>query len=104
FRYLIGSRQQLAPVWRAWYAAPQIPGDPESAHTAIVWLVDAQGRLAAKVAAGSPFDTSGLADGVGPLLPGGRARSASGSNIVISPFPLYCRRRSSRCLSCCSPA
>jgi protein SCO1 len=69
FHYLLGSRRQLAPVWRAWYAAPQIPGDPESAHTAIVWIVDARGRLAAKVAAGGPFDTSGLAHDVRSLLP-----------------------------------
>jgi len=69
FRYLIGSRGALAPVWRAWYAAPQIPGDPESAHTAIVWLVDARGRLVANLPAGRPFDTSGLAHDVRTLLP-----------------------------------
>lgn len=68
FRYLIGDERALAPVWRAWYAAPQIPGDPESAHTAVVWLVDAQGRLAAKVSAGSPFDPDGLARDVRALL------------------------------------
>ncbi len=69
FRYLIGSERELAPVWRAWYAAPQIPGDPESAHTAVVWLVDAQGRLAAKVGAGRAFDSAGLARDVRGLLP-----------------------------------
>jgi len=69
FRYLIGSRQQLAPVWRAWYAAPQVPNDPESAHTAIVWLVDARGRLVANVPAGRPFDASDLAHDVRTLLP-----------------------------------
>jgi protein SCO1 len=58
-------------VWRAWYAAPQIPGDPESAHTAVVWLVDARGRLAAKVSAGRAFDTDGLARDVRTLLPPG---------------------------------
>jgi protein SCO1/2 len=68
FHYLIGSERQLRPVWSAWYAAPQIRGDPESAHTAIVWLVDARGRLAAKVAAGQPFDTGGLASDVRALL------------------------------------
>lgn len=69
FRYLIGSERELAPVWRAWYAAPQIPGEPESAHTAIVWLVDADGRLVAKVGAGRAFDTAGLARDVRSLLP-----------------------------------
>ena len=73
FHYLIGSQRELAPVWRAWYAAPQIAGDPESAHTAIVWLVDAGGRLVAKVAAGQPFDAAGLAHDVRALLPAARA-------------------------------
>ncbi|HEX7290581.1 MAG TPA: SCO family protein [Conexibacter sp.] len=68
FRYLVGTQRELEPVWRAWYAAPQIPGDPESAHTAIVWLVDARGRLTAKVAAGRPFDAAGLADDVRSML------------------------------------
>lgn len=68
FRYLVGSRSELAPVWRAWYAAPQIPGDPESAHTAIVWLVDARGRLTAKVPAARPFDAADLARDVRSLL------------------------------------
>lgn len=68
FHYLVGTQRALEPVWRAWYAAPQIPGDPESAHTAIVWLVDARGRLAAKVAAGRPFDAGGLARDVRSLL------------------------------------
>ena len=68
FHYLVGSQRELAPVWKAWYAAPQIPGNPESAHTAIVWIVDAHGRLAAKVAAGAPFDTRGLARDVRSLL------------------------------------
>lgn len=69
FHYLIGSQQTLAPVWRAWYASPQIAGNPESAHTAIVWLVDARGRLVANVPAGQPFNTSGLAHDVRTLLP-----------------------------------
>jgi len=68
FHYLIGSQRTLAPVWRAWYAAPQIPGDPQSAHTAIVWIVDARGRLVGNVSAGRPFDTSGLAHDVRTLL------------------------------------
>jgi protein SCO1 len=73
FHYLLGPQRQLAPVWRAWYVAPQIPGDPESAHTAIVWLVDARGRLTAKVPAGQSFDSDGLARDVRSLLPSPRA-------------------------------
>ena len=73
FRYLVGDEEALAPVWKAWYAAPQIPGDPESAHTATVWLVDARGRLAAKVAAARPFEPAGLARDMRLLLTGLRA-------------------------------
>lgn len=68
FQYLIGSQARLAPVWKAWYAAPQIAGDPESAHTAIVWLVDGRGRLTAKVAAGAAFDPGALAQDMRSLL------------------------------------
>jgi protein SCO1/2 len=69
FHYLIGSEAQLAPIWKAWYAAPQIAGDPESAHTAVVWLVDGRGRLVAKVSAGVAFSPSGLAHDIRTLLP-----------------------------------
>lgn len=72
FHYLIGSQRELAPVWRAWYASPQIAGDPASAHTAIVWLVDARGRLAGTVPAGRPFDTAGLAHDLRTLLSAAR--------------------------------
>jgi protein SCO1/2 len=68
FHYLLGTQRELAPVWSAWYAAPQIPGDPESAHTAIVWVVDARGRLAAKVPASGPFNSRGLAQDMRSLL------------------------------------
>lgn len=73
FHYLIGSERQLTPVWKDWFAAPQIAGDPASAHTAVVWLVDRRGRLAAKVAAGAAFDPGRLAHDVRVLLAGGRS-------------------------------
>jgi protein SCO1 len=73
FHYLVGTQRELEPVWSAWYAAPQVPGEPESAHTAIVWLVDARGRLTAKVSAGRPFDASGLARDVRSLLTSAKA-------------------------------
>lgn len=73
FRYLIGSERDLTPVWKAWYAAPQIAGDPESAHTAVVWVVDAGGRLTGKLSAGRAFDTGGLARDLRSLLTGPRA-------------------------------
>jgi protein SCO1 len=44
--YLLGSRAQLTPVWRAWYvvAPGETLADP-TAHAAGVWLVDSRGRL-----------------------------------------------------------
>jgi len=68
FHYLVGSERELAPVWKSYFAAPQIPGDPRSAHTAVVWLVDADGRLAAKLDAGTGFDPDVLAHDLGVLL------------------------------------
>jgi protein SCO1/2 len=68
FHYLIGTEAELAPVWKAFYAAPQTPGDPESAHTAIVWLVDRDGRLAGKLDAGVPFEPAALARDLRALL------------------------------------
>jgi protein SCO1 len=68
FHYLIGSEQQLEPVWRAFYAAPQVAGRPDSAHTAVVWLVDGDGRLAGKISAGLSFEPSDLASDLRTLL------------------------------------
>ncbi|HST39343.1 MAG TPA: SCO family protein [Conexibacter sp.] len=68
FHYLIGSEQQLTPAWRGFYAAPQVAGNPDSAHTAVVWLVDAQGRLAGKISAGQAFDPAALAADLRTLL------------------------------------
>jgi protein SCO1/2 len=68
FHYLIGSEQELSPVWRGFYAAPQVAGSPDSAHTAVVWLVDAQGRLAGKISAGAAFEPAELAQDLRTLL------------------------------------
>ncbi|MDO8189185.1 SCO family protein [Conexibacter sp. JD483] len=68
FHYLIGSEQQLEPVWRAFYAAPQIAGRPDSAHTAVIWLVDGDGRLAGKISAGLSFEPADLTADLRTLL------------------------------------
>lgn len=60
FHYLIGSERKLAPVWKAFYVSPQIPGDPQSSHTAIIWLIKRNGRLAALVPAGLPINVASL--------------------------------------------
>lgn len=54
FRYLIGSDEQLQPVWRSHYAGPQPRGNPNSAHTASIWLIDRQGRWRTKFSGGVP--------------------------------------------------
>ena len=62
FRYLIGTCEELRPVWEAYYAAPQVPSRTDtSTHTASVWLVDADGRLRGKYSAGIPVSAEDLA-------------------------------------------
>ena len=61
FHYLIGSESDLKPVWDAYFAAPQIPGRPDSSHTASVWLVDAGGRIRTKYSGGAPIRPADLA-------------------------------------------
>ncbi len=68
FHYLTGSAGRLAPIWHAFYVSPQTPGDPRSTHTAVIWLINRRGRLAALVPAGEPIDTSNLAHDLGVLI------------------------------------
>lgn len=69
FRYAIGSKRQLEPVWKAYYAAPQNPNRPEtSLHTASVWLIDAKGRIRTKFSGGAPIDPKEVASDLRTLL------------------------------------
>ncbi len=68
FHYLIGSQRELAPIWKAFYVSPQIPGDPQSSHTAIIWLINRRGRLAALVPAGLPIQVGDLAHDLRVLI------------------------------------
>jgi protein SCO1 len=61
FHYLIGTEAQLTPVWKSYFAAPQIPGDPQSSHSATIWLVDGHGRRRALITAGIPVPSGDLA-------------------------------------------
>lgn len=61
FHYLIGSEAQLKPVWDAYYAAPQIPGRADSAHTASIWLIDPRGRIRTKFSGGMPVPPADIA-------------------------------------------
>lgn len=68
FHYLIGSEAQLKPTWNAYYAAPQIPGDPHSSHTAAIWMVDSRGRIAGKFSAGTTVSPRDIAAALRKLL------------------------------------
>lgn len=80
FHYLVGSQEQLAPTWEAYFAAPQPGGDPDSAHTASIWLVDADGRLRTKFSAGAPVPPADIAHDFELLLDDVRRRRAMPGN------------------------
>jgi protein SCO1/2 len=69
FHYAIGTEAALRPVWKAYSAAPQLDGRPEtSSHTATVWLIDARGRLRADYSAGAPLQPQEIASDLRTLL------------------------------------
>ena len=68
FHYLVGSEDELKPVWDSYYAAPQIPGRAESAHTASIWLVDGRGRIRTKFSGAIPIPPEDIAHDLRLLL------------------------------------
>jgi protein SCO1 len=68
FHFLTSSERVLKPVWKSWYVAPQREGDPRSAHTSIIWLVDRHGRLAGGISAGTALPTDDLVHDLGTLV------------------------------------
>ncbi len=46
FHYLIGSEEELQPYWDAWHVGPQIAGDPDSSHTAVIYLITRKAMIA----------------------------------------------------------
>lgn len=68
FHYLIGSRNELQPVWSSYYVGPQRLGVRESLHTASIWLIDRRGRWRTKFSAGVPVPPRDLAHDLGVLL------------------------------------
>jgi len=78
FHYLIGEQRRLRSVWADYYAAPQVPGRPESAHTASIWLIDAKGRIATKYSGGFPVPPADMAHDL-LLLLRARERTRSGA-------------------------
>jgi len=61
FHYLIGSEEELEPYWEAWHVGPQIAGDPDSSHTAIIYPITRGGDIAAIINAGGQVPSSDLA-------------------------------------------
>lgn len=68
FRYALGTPRQLAPVWKAHYAAPQPHDKSASAHSASIWLVDRQGRWRSKFSGGVPVAPADIAHDLKILL------------------------------------
>lgn len=60
--YIVGTRAELAPLWRAWMVAAQPEGSDVSAHSARIVLVDRQGRQVGDYAAGVQVPISDLAE------------------------------------------
>lgn len=61
-RYIVGTRDELAPMWKAWQVAAQPDGDiTRSVHTARVVLIDRDGRQLASYPGGIPFSPDDLA-------------------------------------------
>jgi protein SCO1/2 len=70
FHYLIGGEGRLRPYWNAWHVGPQIPGDPDSSHSAVIYLVTKQGTIAGILAAGSQLSSADLAHDFRAMLKG----------------------------------
>ena len=68
FRYVIGTEEDLRPVWDGYYAAAQPDGRDVSAHSANMWLVDARGRLRSKFSGGIPVPPADIAHDLRVLL------------------------------------
>ena len=54
FRYLTGTKEELAPVWQAWNVLVEAKNAERMAHSAFVWLIDARGRTRVSFASTTP--------------------------------------------------
>ncbi|HVV91722.1 MAG TPA: SCO family protein [Solirubrobacterales bacterium] len=68
FHYLIGSEAELRPYWNAWHVGPQIAGDPDSSHTAAIYLVDRRAMIRGIVDGGTQVPSSDLAQDFRTLI------------------------------------
>lgn len=58
--YIVGTRAELVPLWKAWQVAAQPPGREVSAHSARIVLIDDEGRQVGAYSAGIPIAVSDL--------------------------------------------
>ena len=68
--YIIGTKEQLRPLWSAWRIAAQPDGESRSLHSARIVLVDRDGRQAESGPAGVPVPVSELTRGLEQVLGG----------------------------------
>jgi protein SCO1/2 len=68
FRFLVGSRRELEPVWESYYVGSQDATSEQSRHTSNIWLIDARGRWRTKFSAGVPVPPADIAHDLGVLL------------------------------------
>jgi protein SCO1/2 len=79
FHYLLGSTDQLAPVWQDWYVVADGRGlDDPRTHGASVWLVDARDRLRGRWSGGEAIPPADIAHDLGVLLDEAHQHAASG--------------------------
>ncbi|MBJ7456585.1 MAG: SCO family protein [Thermoleophilia bacterium] len=58
--YIVGTRAELVPLWKAWQVAAQPPGKAVSAHSARIVLIDDEGRQVGAYSAGIPISVGDL--------------------------------------------
>ena len=68
FHYLIGSEAELKPYWEAWHVGPQIQGDPDSSHSALIYQVERNANIAAIVSGGQQVPSRDLAHNFRTML------------------------------------
>lgn len=68
FHYLIGDEKELRPYWEAWHVGPQIQGDPDSSHTAAIYLITRKAMIAGIVDAGTQVPSSDLVQNFRTLI------------------------------------
>jgi protein SCO1/2 len=66
--YIIGSRDELAPIWQAWGIRAQPTNAIRSTHTALVVLVNRQGQEVGTYAGAIPISVPALAADVRSLV------------------------------------